>query len=446
MVLDRVRLTTSLLKLDIDGLRRGIYSDKYFENIVQVLQWAKEAGYTFKGNSPRDLPVDPSGFPVGDVEVEAQVFTRRSPFVLVAGMDVALALLRKVTGYYNATQFVETWNTLKIEAVNDGTLIHYDGHPENVRPSLKIYGRYRDFAMLETPLLGILTRASRIATNVYQVLQAAQGKPILYFPARFDLPEVQPIDGYAYWLAVQRYNAETGSQIRPFVSTDAQARWWGGRGGGTVPHSLIACFLADTTEAMVAFAEYVPNDVPRVVLADFNNDVIRDSLATLKTFWDHYLTALIANDTHAQQRWTLYGVRLDTSANMRDVAVEPDGEKGVSPQLVRLTRQALDQAWEGWGVSQQWVDAARDYCRRVKIVVSGGFSAARIAEFEAQKVPADIYGVGSSLLRNADEVSTDYTMDIVRVKVHDQWIDIAKTGRRPNTNPDLKPVDLSFWS
>src|SRR5262249_24019909 len=223
----------------------------------------------------------------------------------------------------------ETGSQLQAEAVEDGVLTHFAGDTEDVQPVIKVRGRYRHFALLETPVLGVLTRASRIATNVYYVAKASRGKSLLFFPARFDLPEVQSVDGYAYWLAIQRYNADSGLNITPFVSTDAQAAWWGGSSGGTVPHSLIACFLADTAEAMLAFARYVPSNVSRVVLADFNNDSIGAALATLSTYWPYYLEALKSNDADAQKRWTLTGVRLDTSANVRDVSLQADDPKGV---------------------------------------------------------------------------------------------------------------------
>ena len=71
---------------------------------------------------------------------------------------------------------------------------------------IRVRGRYRDFALLETPTLGLLTRSSRVATNVYETLKSARGKPVLFFPARFDLHEVQAADGYAYNVAVQRFN------------------------------------------------------------------------------------------------------------------------------------------------------------------------------------------------------------------------------------------------
>ena len=39
--------------------------------------------------------------------------------------------------------------------------------------------------------------------------------------------------------------------------------------------------------------------------------------------------------------------------------------------------------------------------------------------------------------------NTDFTADVVRVKINDEWIDLAKVGRRATDNPDLAPVDLT---
>ncbi|MCZ2096412.1 MAG: nicotinate phosphoribosyltransferase [Anaerolineae bacterium] len=324
---------------------------------------------------------------MSDLVVEAQIFTRRAPFALVAGVDAALAMIRHATGCVVDGQVVDCWESLEVEAVEDGALALYHGQPDDVRPVIKIRGRYQDFAVLETPMLGVLTRASRIATNVYEVLKVSGGKPILFFPARFDLPEVQAVDGYAYWLAVQRYNAVDGGSTTPAVSTDAQGAWWGGKGGGTVPHALIAAFLGDTAESMVAFARYLPVGVPRIALVDFNNDTVGDSLATAAAFWQHYRAALEAGDEDAQRRWTLNGVRLDTSGSVRDVSLGADDPLGVNPKLVRLVRAALDDAWLSWHVPEPMTDAARAFCRNIKIVVTGGFNAERIAQYEREGVP-----------------------------------------------------------
>jgi nicotinate phosphoribosyltransferase len=446
-VFDHQHLTNAVLRLDIDGLRRGDYTDKYFDNIVRILEAAAARGYTFSGNSPRPLPSDPSAEAVGDLVVEAQIFTRREPYALIAGVDAALAMLRHATGYYedgaNKERFVETYNLLEVEAVEDGTLMEYGGQIEQVRPVIRIRGRYRDFAILETPMLGVLTRASRLATNVYDVLQVSNGKQVLFFPARFDVPEVQAVDGYAYWLAVQRYNHESGKQTTPLVSTDAQGRWWGGRGGGTIPHALIAAYMADTAEAMVAFAETMPVEVPRIALVDFNNNVVGDSLKVLKAYWSRYRVALAQADAEAQRRWLLNGVRLDTSPNVRDVSLAEGDPGGVSPKLVRVLREALNNAWRDWNVPPDLMEVAQAYCRNVRIVVTGGFHRERIAAYEAEGVPVDGYGVGSSLLRNDLETNTDFTLDVVRVLLNGEWVDMAKVGRQPSDNSDLRRVDLS---
>jgi len=440
---DGLRLTNDVMKLDMQRLRDGYYSDKYFENIVGVMQGAREAGYTYAGSRPRPLPVDLHGLDVSNLEVEAQVFTRRAPYALVAGVDAALSMIRHVTGHFEGDQFVETWHSLEVEAVEDGAIALYHGHPDDVRPVIKIRGRYQDFAILETPILGILSHASRVATNVFDVLQVCGGKPVLFFPARFDLPETQAVDGYAYWLAVQRYNSLNEKPITPSVSTDAQGAWWGGKGGGTVPHALIAGFLGDTAESMVAFARYLPVEVPRIALVDFNNDTVVDSLATAAAFWQHYRAAYERSDRQEMRRWTLNGVRLDTSASVRDISLGADDPFGVNPKLVRLVRAALDDTWQSWNVSPSLVEVAKTFCHNVKIVVTGGFNVERIAQYEREHVPVDIYGVGSSLLRNDSTTNTDFTMDLVRLKLNGAWYDLAKVGRAPNQNPELRPVDLS---
>ena len=194
---------------------------------------------------------------------------------------------------------------------------------------------------------------------------------------------------------------------------------------------------------MVAFARYLPPTVPRIALVDFNNDTVGDSLATAEAFWHHYRAAYERDDSEGQRRWTLDGVRLDTSASVRDVSLGSDDPFGVNPKLVRLVRAALDNAWQSWNVPADLVEAAQAFCRNIKIVVTGGFNVERIAQYEREHVPVDIYGVGSSLLRNDSVTNTDFTMDVVRLKINGQWRDLAKVGRAPNQNPELKPVDLS---
>jgi nicotinate phosphoribosyltransferase len=228
--------------------------------------------------------------------------------------------------------------------------------------------------------------------NVRGVVDAANGKPILFFPARHDHWHVQTGDGWA---------AHVAGAIG--VSTEAQASWWGGRGVGTVPHGLIAAFGGDSVAAARAWADRFAGEMNVTVLVDFENDSVR--------------TALEVADALGERLW---GVRLDTSELMVDRALWADmGDfkpTGVNPVLVRRVREALDAAGH----------------QHVHIVASGGFDAEKITAFEREGAPVDAYGVGSSLVQGAN----DFTADVVRVEGRD----CAKAGRRFRPNPRLERV------
>jgi nicotinate phosphoribosyltransferase len=335
---------------------------------------------------------------------------------------------------------------MEVWAVHDGSEAAFEGDVLNVTPVMRVRGRYRDFAILETPTLGALTRGSRVATNVYEVMKAARGKQVLFFPARFDAHEVQAADGYAYQVGVQLFNQNFGKSLSAYVSTDAQGDWWGGAGGGTVAHAAIACFLGDTAEATMAFAATRPAEIPRIALVDFQNDCVGTSVDVIRTMFRKYLELVKAGRRDEARKYKLYGVRPDTSGNMRDVSVPPLGDDrldyGVNPRLVFAMREAIDREWMGWSLSGEDRRLAEEYCRDVKIAVTGGFTAAKIRQFEQLQVPADIYGVGSWLLSSCDVHGTnnDFTADIVRVKIDARWYDLAKAGRKACDNLLLERV------
>jgi nicotinate phosphoribosyltransferase len=439
------RLNNETFKLDFERMRTGWYSDKYFVNIAAMLAALSREGYLYSGSNAL-LPegVSAEGIATGDIEVEMQWFTRRPGRTVVAGVDKALTMLEHCTGYWQNDEFVNTASQLQVWALQDGATVFYNGDPLSVQPVMRVRGRYRDFAQLETPTLGVLARASRVATNVYNTQVAANGKPLMFFPARFDVHEVQAADGYAYLIAVQRYNMDHSDHTVPFVSTDAQGDWWGGFGGGTVSHSGIASFLGDTAEAMLQFSRVLPSEISRIALVDFTNDCIGTSLAVCRRMFDRYMALLEAGQPEEARRYILYGVRLDTSASLRDASVaplgHPDLDLGVTPRLVFLLRQALDSAADSWDIPSSQRAAAREYCRAVKIVVSGGFNVDKISRFEKLQVPVDVYAVGSSLFDNHEQTNTDFTADVVRVKVHGDWVDMAKVGRRAVDNPELERV------
>ena len=141
------------------------------------------------------------------------------------------------------------------------------------------------------------------------------------------------------------------------------------------------------------------------VLVDFENDSARTAIEVARALGSR-----------------LWGVRLDTSESLVDRALADEGAaeqdlRGVSPALVRQVRSELDSA----GFAD------------VRIVVSGGFDAARIARFEQEGLPVDAYGVGSSLLHGTH----DFTADIVEVDGRP----VAKVGRERWPNARLSRVD-----
>lgn len=435
-VFNQERLPVEIFQLDRKRMVRGWYSDVYFCNIKEILKQLSEEGYRFRDQD------------IGNIEVEMQIFPRRKPFCILGGVDEALAILKTAAGYINEKDnFINRFSKLKVEACHDGEKAYYNGNPQNVEPVIKIRGRYRYFASLETPILGSLTEASRIATNVYKVLEAARGKNILFFPARFAHYKLQALHGYAYSLGVKAYNNDYGTNSHRFISTDEQGAWWGGKGAGTISHSYIASFLGDTPESMLQFSRLMPLDVNRIALVDFDNDCIGTSLEVLKVMYNKYVSLLKAKKKKEARRYKLFGVRPDTSSNLRDKSVEPLGDKkldnGVNARLVFKLRKKLDNAYKNWDISEEDIELARNYCQDVKIIATGGFNPQKIREFEKSQVPVDIYGVGSWLLSNSsvEGTSNDFTADVVRVKIDGEWVDLAKVGRTSCQNDNLEYIE-----
>ncbi|MDX6641107.1 MAG: nicotinate phosphoribosyltransferase [Solirubrobacteraceae bacterium] len=354
------RLSAAVFRLPIERIREGYYSDNYLNLTKELLE---------------------SGPPAPRPRVLMQVFQKNE--ALLGGIDEALAVLRECAGERGSDGVWRTgWDELVVRALHEGDPI------APFEPVLHIEGDYALFAHLETVYLGCLSRRSLIMRNVRAVVRVARGKPIWFFPARHDHWLVQTGDGWA---------AHVAGAIG--VSTDAQASWWGGRGMGTVPHALIAAYGGDTVAAARAFASRYAGEMNVTVLVDFANDSVGTAIE---------VAAALGDD--------LWGVRLDTSELLEDVALAGTGGHGVTPELVRKVRAGLDE--HGF--------------ERVRIAVSGGFDVEKIAAFEAGGVPVDAYGVGSSLLRGAN----DFTADVVMVDGRP----CAKVGREYRSSERLELV------
>lgn len=165
--------------------------------------------------------------------------------------------------------WVDKWDEIEVKALYDGD------EAREWEPIMTIEGDPTYFGYLETILLGVIARATSTATAVKNVVKAANGKPVLYFSARFDHYWVQATDGYAALCA-----GAFG------VSTDANADYWGAQSMGTMPHALIAAYNGSTEEAAVAFDKHMPENVNRIILVDWDNDVIGTTLRVVKSFYE----------------------------------------------------------------------------------------------------------------------------------------------------------------
>lgn len=375
------RTAPHVFDLPVRKMREGYYSDQYFNLTKELLE---------------DTGFDPV--------VRMQAFQRKEG--VLGGIDEAIAILKLCSGYQKpgnvdnhdrfndyGPSWVNGFDKLVVKALHEGDEI------KPWEPVLEITGPYSLFAHLETVILGVMARRTVVMNNVREAIAAANGKPLWFFPARHDHWAVQTGDGIAAHVA-----GVAG------VSTDAGASWWGGRGMGTIPHSLIAAYGGNTVLAAKAFADKYADEMNVTVLVDFDNDSV--------------FTALAVADALGDKLW---GVRLDTSGNLVDRSLIHHRDygsfapNGVVPELVQLVRDALDKQKH----------------QAVKIVVSGGFKAEKIRQFESLGVPVDAYGVGSSLIRG----SNDFTADIVQVReVDGSYTGVAKKGRWYRNSERLEVV------
>ncbi len=404
----RQRLDSSHFDLPVHELRSGYRSAVYFWRTKRILE--KE------GLAPR---------------ITHQVFQKNDK-VRVCGLDEVIQILRCATGFYSDYQkaqrlferFVQVKREMnsKVHARNEqalhgllderfelssqldalwvdrfpevDVLSLFDGDELNARETaLSIEGNYSLFAHLESVYLGVLAHRTKICTNCHAVVQAAQGKPVLFFTDRFDHFWLQDGDGYAAHLA--------GVSA---VASNAMASWFGEKGMGTIPHAMIVSYEGDSVKAVKKFNQHF-QEVNAIALVDFDNDCVKTSLDCARALGEK-----------------LWGVRLDTASDQVDRSLQTPSAAfdkslaGVCAPLVEKVRTALDR--EGF--------------QHVKVIVSGGFSPDKITVFEKLQIPVDIYAVGSWILSG----QFDFTADAVRLNGKN----LAKIGRKYQPNARLQKV------
>lgn len=280
-----------------------------------------------------------------DTKVTAEVFARRSG--IVAGVDEAISLLKDLD--------------VEVSALPEG------GSFQAKDVIMRITGRYTEFGIYETALLGVLASSSGWATAAHEVTKVAGDKPFFCFGARHVHPAIAPV--------MERAAIVGGAKGAACI---LGAKLMGLEPVGTVPHALFL-IVGDTVEGAKMYDKIMDPESPRTILVDTFKDEVEESLRLGEALGEN-----------------LQGVRLDT----------PGERGGVTPGLVRELRAKLDLA--GY--------------EHVEIFASGGLDVERVQLLSEAGV--DAFGVGSYISAASP---IDMTMDIKTV----DGKTVAKRGRIP---------------
>jgi len=294
----------------------GRITDVYFERTLKILRK--------KGINP-----------LVRAEFIAKTLPHNWPWALFAGLEEALYVMKHLP--------------VKVRAMKEGTVFY------PLEPVMEIEGKYQDFCVYETAILGLICQASGVATRAARFKKLAGKRPVISFGARRMHPILAPV--------IER-NAYIGGCDG--VSVVKSAELIGEDPMGTVPHALIICF-GSTVEAMKAYNDVLEPMFKRVALID--------------TFFDEKFECLNVAEALGKR---LFAVRFDTPASRRG-------------NFYRLLEEC------------RWEMDLRGYSH-VKFYVSGG---TKEEDIPVLNPLVDGYGIGTSI-SNAPVI--DYSMDITEVE------------------------------
>ncbi|MEW6419736.1 MAG: nicotinate phosphoribosyltransferase [Nitrospirota bacterium] len=294
----------------------GMITDVYFERTLKILK--------AKGVNP-----------VVKAEFIAKSLPEDWPWAISAGLEEAMYLMKHLP--------------IKVRAMREGTVFY------PYEPVMEIEGRYQDFCVYETAILGLICQASGVATKAARFKKLAGEKLVISFGARRMHPILAPmIERNAYIGGCDGVAVVKSGEL---IGEDPM---------GTMPHALIIC-MGSTVEAIKAYDEVLEPKFKRVALID--------------TFLDEKFECLNVAEALREK---LFAVRFDT----------PSSRRGNFYRILEESRWELNM--RGYG--------------HVKFYVSGGI--------KEEDVPVlnplvDGYGIGTSI-SNAPVV--DYAMDIMEVE------------------------------
>lgn len=300
-----------------DDIKKGRLTDIYFKRTEEILKAT--------GKNP---------------VVKAEIFLKGFPegyrWGILAGIEETIKLLSDI-------------DKISIRCMPEGTVF------KDFQPVMVIEGKYLDFGIYETAILGFLCQASGIATKAARCKLAAGDKLIYSFGARRMHPAITPM--------VERSAFIGGADG---VSTTLGAKLIDQEPVGTIPHALIL-IMGDTVEATRAFNQVIEPKIKRISLID--------------TFGDEKFEAIRVAEGLGE---ALFGIRLDTPASRR----------GNFKKILEEVRWELD---------------IRGF-ENVKLVVSGGLD-----EEDIIKLRDIVYAFGVGTAISGAKV-LDFSLDIVEIE------------------------------
>jgi nicotinate phosphoribosyltransferase len=299
-----------------EDIIKGKITDVYFERTLRIL---KARGIN----------------PVVKAEFIAKSLPDDWKWAVFAGLEEVLGLVKHLP--------------VKLRAMREGTIFY------PYEPVMEIEGRYQDFCVYETAILGLICQASGIATKSARFKRLAGERPVISFGARRMHPILAPM--------IER-NAFIGGCDGVAVVKSGEVI--GEDPMGTMPHALIIC-MGSTVEAIKAYDEVLEPGLKRVALID--------------TFLDEKFECLNVAEAMGER---LFAVRFDT----------PSSRRG---NFFRILEEC------------RWELNLRGF-RHVKFYVSGGI---KEEDIPVLNPVVDGYGIGTSI-SNAPVV--DYAMDIMEVQ------------------------------
>ena len=300
---------------DPNEIKAGKVTDAYFPRTLEILK-IKKADARVKA------------------EFVAKGLPQKWPWGVLAGIEECIELLAGLK--------------ISVRSMHEGTVF------KPYQPVMEIEGKYSEFGLYETALLGFLCQATGVATKAARCKKAAGDRMVISFGGRRVHPAVAPvIERNAF---IGGFDGVALLKSGELIGRDAV---------GTMPHALIL-IIGDTVDATLAFNRVFGKKVRTISLIDTFNDEKFEALRVAE--------ALGKN---------LYALRLDT----------PGSRRGDFFRILEEVRWELDM---------------RGY-KQVKLFISGGLDEEDIVRLNPL---VDGYGLGTSI-SNARVV--DFSMDIVEI-------------------------------